>query len=756
MGSEYDVKTKLTLDAAAAKKDAAAYAKRIDNLEKSLDSTKQTTIELQKATQVSAGAALGYQKRIKSLGGALSGAKTKKKALADATREATKASRAAAAAARKEASATKKAAAVAAAAAISYKKRLLGLGAQIKGTKMATGGLLRQVLLVGSADMGLNAGIRIFSSLTGSAIEYTQSLESTKIGLASVLAAVNHLSYGAAKLQANKAFGIIKELSVTSPAGPKEMFNIFQSVVGPLRAAGTEMGRIYKMTSSTVLASGALGIDLPQAARDMALMVRGSAGMDTRMFAILRSMNLITESTEEWNKQLTAAERVEKLEKALALFGESGGAFAKSFAGVTSTFKGLFSEMKRGIVSPILDAFAGKLLKLNNYLTENNDAILSTLHAYGEQAGRTLAKAADYGVAAFKKLQANWSGIVSRFHDAMAMAKKYGPMLAKIGGGAVALEMAKGPIGSAVGGAMFASNALVGGTGKTKGATKAAKGMKGATKAAKGMLAARGLGLPMAAGLMAAGATSGSAGAGAGGAAVAATGAGAGGAGVAATGAAAAILPIVAALAALAAVGMAVWKNFDLLYSVFLRSNVSVGKLTDRIIKLGKNIWSFLSPALEAIGLLIVAGLVPDFMALKWVFESVMLPMLELFGSFLSDIGYILENDVIPALQSFIGWIGNIRNATADESDHEVDYSKKIDIPILQMMDERAVKPKKTNGMRTPKTRQGTNINVDKMIIKQEFKGAKDPDRVVQMMLKDITRQSEIRVNARFTGALTR
>ena len=54
-----------------------------------------------------------------------------------------------------------------------------------------------------------------------------------------------------------------------------------------------------------------------------------------------------------------------------------------------------------------------------------------------------------------------------------------------------------------------------------------------------------------------------------------------------------------------------------------------------------------------------------------------------------------------------------------------------------------------------PSGRGGSTVNVQKMIIKQDFKNA-DPARVVTQMIGDITKQAENRVQTRFQGALTR
>ena len=286
----------------------------------------------------------------------------------------------------------------------SFGQSLGDIQQKVRGTESAMGGLVKQAVAFGAAYVGFQAITRSFTGLSRSAIKYTSDLEKTKIGLTSVLSAVNNVPWETGQNQANKAFETLKDMSVTSPAGPQEMFNIFQGIVGPLRNAGTEMERVYAMTNDTVLAASALGVDFEQAQRDISLMARGAAGMDVKLFSLLRSTGAIKEDTAAWNKNLTAEERVQKLEVALKKFSASGSAFGKSWAGLTSTFGGLVKEMQRAAFTPVMRAMQEALSKVNKYLTENKVAIEALMNSYGNKMATWMRSAVSMGAQAFNYL----------------------------------------------------------------------------------------------------------------------------------------------------------------------------------------------------------------------------------------------------------------------------------------------------------------------------------------------------------------
>lgn len=649
--------------------------------------------------------------------------------------------------------------------AAQYQHSLQSLQDKIRGTQSATSGLLKQTLAMGGAYMGISAGVNVFKSLASSAIKYTSDLEKTKIGLTSVLSAVNQVPWETGVKQAEQAFNVMKDMSMLSPASSKEMFGIFQGIVGPLRAAGTEMERIYKLTNDTVLASAALGVDFEQAQRDISLMARGAAGMDNKMFSLLTSTGAIKENAEEWNKSLTAAERVSKLEEALKKFAGSGEAFGKSWAGVTSSFGDIMNELKRAATTPILKALGSQLGAFNTVLLQNRAQLEALFESYGNRVAHWINVASEASVKAFKYLQENWGAITDGFNRGMDVLKQYGPLLAKLAGAYAVADVARKPVAGMVGMAGAMAPGLMAAGGKMGGMWAAAMGTAGSTV---------GSGL-----------------------------AGSAAAGGAAAGASAVALgPIVAILAGLAAVALAIKANWEPLVQ-FMSGPLS--SLGNDLMGLLTDTWSVLQPLLEIVGTVVLSLVVPAFMVLAGQLKAAITflrPFLQVLGSvfsllsriaqeafaffldnlttmadkfsWLTDIFETVTSGLANVAEAFSGFITNLLSEfdAAKESNRARRFAEQEGekfgksynaakiaeqaMALTMAGNETAMNAKENSGGKSvPAARGGSTVNVQKMIIKQDFKNA-DPARIVTQMISDITKQAENRVQTRFQGALTR
>lgn len=635
--------------------------------------------------------------------------------------------------------------------------RLTDLQTRVRGTQSAMSGMVRNAMGMAAAYVGFSAVSGMTKSLTRSTLGYSASLEKAKIGLGSVIASVEGLDFAGGMKAAEDSFQRIVKLSEASPAGPAEMFEIFQGILSPMRAAGQSMDAIYASTSNAVLAASALGVDLEQAQRDMVMMAQGTAGMDVKLFTALRNANAITENTEQWNK-MGAPERIAKLQAALAKFQDSGKAFGNSWEGAMSTFIGKVKEIGRSAFSPVFERLKKSLVTINSYLAEHAELIRGIGDRLGMAGADMIGRVLDKAEAGFKWVLENWDTVAARFDQAMEVLQKYGPTLAKVAAGMAAADMVRGVAGGALGAA--------------SGAASLATTIGGA------------LGVGSAGAGAAAGAAGGAAGAGAAGAGL-----------VAALGPAAAILGLVAAA------GLAIVKNWDPLVEFFGGTVSNIGTLlTENLTAL----WGIVQPLLETVGTLLLMVLVPAFGALLKVWEAslrAIKPFLKILGAVAKALSWAASEIFemfLDALSGLVDWISPVadgfsamiepleRLATAigDFVDDAIRRSEALEQEAAKKRFEEQEDPLGL-GLRTkrgsfgelpmrgtfinsttgttetkdkkqvPGGRGGTTVNVEKMVIKQDFKN-QDPSRVVRQMIHDITKQAENRVSSRFQGALTR
>lgn len=241
--------------------------------------------------------------------------------------------------------------------------------------------------------------IRLFRGAIDEAVSLNAEMDRMRISLGAVLSAVQGTSFEQGIAKGAKIFEQLKEDSITSVATASQMLNIYQGIAGPLSKAGASLQKIREMTRDSVAAATTLGVDFQQAQRDMMLMASGAAGLDVKLFRMLRATGAITESTEEWN-QMIPAERVEKMGKALAKFRGAADAFGRSWEGVTSTMRGIREEMTLALTEKAFQTMAGALKQVNDMILANKKVIFGYLKGLGQQLANLARVSAAFGLGA--------------------------------------------------------------------------------------------------------------------------------------------------------------------------------------------------------------------------------------------------------------------------------------------------------------------------------------------------------------------
>ncbi|CAB4154998.1 hypothetical protein UFOVP650_61 [uncultured Caudovirales phage] len=625
----------------------------------------------------------------------------------------------------------------------------------LAGASREAGNVWGKIAGLAAGYVGLNAMVGTMARLTSGAVSYTAALEKSRIGLTSILAAVENTTWEKAAKRADIAFEELKQKAVESPATPQELFGIFNGIVGPIEAAGYGMQKVLDLTTDTVSAASALDVDFQQAQRDITMMVRGAAGMDVKMFSLLRSTGAIAESTEDWNQKLTGSERVEKLSAALSKFRQAGERYGKSWAGVTSTFHGITQEFGRSAFTPIMAAISTRLDRFNTYLIANQQTIGAWFENLGNRAGSAIGNAFDRAEHGFKWVLANWDTILDRVDSTVEKMKKIAPVLALAYAGR---GLAGKGLDSLIEG--------VGGGGKNSKAAEAFAGMSDDEMTGLGFRRNKSGKWIDGAGKFVAGAA---------GAGVAT--AGAGGAGAGATAAAGAALgPVTLAIAAIAAVAAFASDHLQVFSEIWTNATAGMG---EELMVLFLTVKDAVMPLLKSWGGVLAMVLVPAFQLLvfvfrllvkgltlvigvigqvyQWIYEKItpafelLLDLFALFGDALVSLGRVLglEVDRVQNLAKktdpeaakyeggFEGWLaehqghfarGNTGNDRASE--------------LFKVPDARATTVNDFRGSR--------------ITIKQDFKGNHDPDRIVSAMTRDLARQAESRISSGYSNALSR
>lgn len=611
--------------------------------------------------------------------------------------------------------------------------RLQQLRMGLAGSQTVAGGLVRSLVGMGAAYVGINAVVGGFRALVGGAVQFQAGLEGTQIGLAAVMSAVEHIPFEQARRESEGMFRQIQTDALRSVATSSELFGIFQSIYGPLRAGGLAMGDIRSVMLDTVSAASALNVDLPQASRDIQMMARGAAGMHVRLFSMLRSTGAIAEDAETFN-HLSQPERIAVMQRALGQFSQAADAYGQSFAGVTSTFRDIVESFLGAGFGPVFGRIRYYLSRVNDLLLENRQRIVRVLQVYGEVLAQMLDRVVSAGRSAFEWVTERWGSISAGIANAVSWMRRLAPMLERAAVLWAGLSLARAATPAVLGMASMASSAA-------SGLASAGGWVAGVAGPAMTAAGAAGVG------------TAGVAGAG----------------GLAVLGALAeALAPVAAVALVVASVVGAFVSTFYVVYDQFA-AFLEMFKYLEPILNatwaefgaIGSDLWDILRPSLTIIGTTILSVVVPATIlaiaALRafanwlhgqtamWamysrVFEA---RVANPFRNFMLRMGI----DLAQLTHGMFGFSGAVAEVTGmlDELNRKRDA------------EERAGRQNRPGTGTAPGDRNVTvnDFRGSRISVNQEFRQA-DPDRILVTMIEDINRQAEARIQSGFVPALTR
>ncbi|WP_438029024.1 hypothetical protein [Sorangium sp. So ce233] len=289
-------------------------------------------------------------------------------------------------------------------------RKAAGLGATLYGLGgRLSDGFTGAVETVGSLTTGLaKLGIAgAIGAATYGVTSLNKELETTTISLAAVLNKEGLTSSIEGGMQRAAAWvAQMKKDAKDLPGGFQELLGIVQSSAGAAFQAGLDDQGLQKLASQTMAAAKTLAVDAPQAGRDLARLLGGSAGMDNMLGSRLgfTAENFNTKTRAEQVKMIST--ELAKFQPAIALFGETFEANSDSLVdnlkafGTTAT-KELFERV------------TGTLSEINAWFDANSGEV----RHYAEAVGQVLVNMWDDG----KRFVQEWGpsvlGFAERFYD---------------------------------------------------------------------------------------------------------------------------------------------------------------------------------------------------------------------------------------------------------------------------------------------------------------------------------------------------
>jgi hypothetical protein len=291
---------------------------------------------------------------------------------------------------------------------------LAGLGGAARGANANIGRLNLGLgnmngLLIGVAGAAL-AGVAAIAAFAARGVGLNKELEGMRLGMAATIGAnlefVNSqgkvLKGGAAFQESmrvsSKLIEEFRQDALKLPGSSQELATLFQGALNPSLAAGKTTNQIKELSKSAMTFAKVIGNDMPQAGRDLQLILTGNAGVDNKTWSQINQT--IGMTAEEFNK-LPKPERFEKLQKAFKAFAtpEVVNAYSQSWDGLTSSLGDVIDNINVAFTGPIFKEIKSILGESLGFLTDkkNAGAIKSIAVTLGQGVANGIKLVVNYG-----------------------------------------------------------------------------------------------------------------------------------------------------------------------------------------------------------------------------------------------------------------------------------------------------------------------------------------------------------------------
>lgn len=345
------------------------------------------------------------------------------------------------------------------------------LGVSLTGLQGRLDGAVAAMERVGMAGFTLASGAALLGvrTLTHGVNELNARAESTTLVIAGMLQANGATGTLAAGLgDAQNVLAQIRRDAAALPGEAQDFVNVFQLALPAALQSGMRSALdVSRFTNQFGAIATAFGVDSQQAGRDARFILQGHAGAHVAMWNHLQS--LIGLSSEKFNK-LSAPERLARLQRATAHYGDMVHAYGNTWEAATSTIKSAGTELLRVGTAPLFERAKARAVELADYLTRNGPAIELQIQHWSVAAANAFDLVMSKGRRALTYLRDHWREVVSEIRDSAqsALTLYAGLRVASGAVGAVGFGMqAAGGLTTALGGA---GAATVGAAGLAAGA----------------------------------------------------------------------------------------------------------------------------------------------------------------------------------------------------------------------------------------------------------------------------------------------
>ena len=315
-------------------------------------------------------------------------------------------------------------------------------------------------LVAGAAAGALMGGARFLSNQIAAASEFRKEMEMGQLGLATMYNIVDKMPLDGAMSRASDQMIKFNTMAAEAPGSGQDMMSIYTRLYGPMKKLGVATKDIEEAVKGSAVMGKAFGIkDVGSLGRDVEEMLTGRAGKrTTKIFALANAWGILNMGAKEFNA-LAPEKRLKITQDLIAKFSPLGKMMAKTWEGSSEAFAGWINIIRDFAASGVFDELGRQLYDINQMIERNLPKIKGYMTLASEAMGGRVG-----GVMNVAKAGATSTGLNPIMAGQGAIA---GGMVAAIGALVVGFHSlagimgTTGPLVSALGWIVSGSFALV-------------------------------------------------------------------------------------------------------------------------------------------------------------------------------------------------------------------------------------------------------------------------------------------------------
>jgi hypothetical protein len=329
----------------------------------------------------------------------------------------------------------------AAAAQRAFATSNLNIGGAMRSSSDAVSSFTRRVLLFISALQG----IRKIRDFIGAGIEFNQIIESSTLGIASLITAEANLTtqqgkvlqgteaLGAAQVLATEQIRQLRIAGIQTSATTKELVQTFQEAVGAGISVGLTLDQIRKFSVSVAQAATAINLPMNQLQQETRSILQGTIDRNSRIAKALQLTNAEVAAAKAQGRLY------DLLNEKFAAFNVAGVEAVKTWAALDANIEDAISLLAGEITEPLFKQLRdagqkalGQIFDLDEARIQSSfRGIISANRELFDEMGSTLADGIAAAVEGAKELSEWFAANKDAVHET---AVAFGTMIREIGG----------------------------------------------------------------------------------------------------------------------------------------------------------------------------------------------------------------------------------------------------------------------------------------------------------------------------------